>query len=85
MDTDKQEKHSKYSELDESDKSCVHAVIVIGVVVAGLAFIIYPAGIFDISSANLTAGDVLRLIGAGIIGILALLIFIDVISVFMKR
>lgn len=82
---DKQDKQSKYSELDDSDKSCVHAVIVIGVVFAGLAYIIYPADIFDISFANLTAGAVLRLIGSGIIGILAMLMLIDVISVFMKR
>ena len=82
---DRRDKRSTYSRLEDSDKSCVHAVTVIGAVFAVLAFITYPAGIFDVPCNQLTAGIVLRFIAAVILAIVAVLICIDVIKVFIKR
>jgi hypothetical protein len=82
---DKQDKHSIYSRMEDVDRSCVHVVIVIGVVLALLAYIIYPSGIGGISFTELTPGAVLRLTGAVVLGLSAILIFIDVLDVFIKR
>ncbi len=81
----KQVKHSIYSGMEDVDRSCVHAVIMIGVIFAALAYTIWPAGIFNIPFAGLTAGTVLKLAGAAILGIATILIFIDVLKVFIKR
>jgi len=81
----KKVKHSIYSGMEDVDRSCVHVVIMIGVIFAVLAYIIFPAGILNIPFAELTAGPVLRLSGAVILGVLTILIFIDVLDVFIKR
>jgi hypothetical protein len=71
--------------MEDVDRSCVHVVMMIGVVFAVLSYIIFPAGIFDIPFAELTSGPVLRLTGSVIAGGLAILILIDVRAVFIKR
>jgi hypothetical protein len=81
----KQVKQSIYSGMEDVDRSCVHVVIMIGVMFAVLAYITYPAGILDIPFTALTAGPVLRLTGTLILGIVTILIFIDVLKVFIKR
>ena len=81
----KKVKNSIYSEMEDVDRSCVHVAIMISVIFALLAYIIYPAGILAIPFTKLTAGPVFRLTGAVISGILAILILIDVQSVFIKR
>lgn len=78
-------KHSTYSRMEDVDRSCVQAVIVIGLIFAVSAYFMYPAGIFDIPFAELTAGPVLRLTGTVILGVITILIFIDVLDVFIKR
>jgi hypothetical protein len=84
---DKQEKHSTYSELESVDKTCVHVSIVIGIVFVLLAYISYPEGIFNTHNthfAKLTMGTVLRLILTVMFGALAILIFIDVVALFIR-
>jgi hypothetical protein len=81
---DKQEKHSTYSELESVDKTCVHVSIVIGIVFVLLAYISYPEGIFNTHFAKLTMGTVLRLILTVMFGALAILIFIDVVALFIR-
>ncbi|MBI4683234.1 MAG: hypothetical protein HY757_09070 [Nitrospirae bacterium] len=81
----KKDKHSIYSGMEDVDRSCVHVVIIIGVIFAVLVYFIYPAGILDIPSSEMTAGPVSRLTGALILGIVTILIFIDVLNVFIKR
>lgn len=81
----KQVRHSIYSGMEDVDRSCVHVVIMIGVIFAALAYVSYPAGISDIAFSELTAGPVLRLVGAVILGIASILIFIDVLKVFIRR
>lgn len=80
-----QGKHSIYSGMEEVDRSCVHAVIMIGVILAIMACAIYPEGIFDVPFTELKAGPVLRLTGAIILGTVTILIFIDVLKVFIKQ
>lgn len=81
----KKVKHSIYSGMEDVDRSCVHVVIMIGVIFAVLAYFTYPAGISDIPFTELTAGPVSRLTGAVILGIVTILVFIDVLKVFIKR
>ncbi len=81
----KKVKHSIYSGMEDVDRSCVHVVIMIGVIFAVLAYFTCPAGILDIPFTELTAGTVSRLTGAVILGIATILIFIDVLKVFIKR
>ncbi|MBI5664575.1 MAG: hypothetical protein HZC49_05765 [Nitrospirae bacterium] len=81
----KQVKHSIYSGMEDVDRSCVHVVIMIGVILAVLACIIYPAGLFDVPFTELKAGTVLRLTGSVVLGAVTVLIFIDVLKVFIKR
>lgn len=81
----KKVKHSIYSGMEEVDRSCVHAVIMIGVMIAVLACYIYPDGISDVPFAELTSGPVLRLTGAVILGMVTVLVFIDILKVFIKR
>lgn len=71
--------------MEDVDRSCVHVVIIICVIFAGLAYIIYPVGIFNIPITELTAGPVLRLTGAVMIGIVTIRICIDVLKLFIKR
>ncbi|MEW6599571.1 MAG: hypothetical protein AB1499_01235 [Nitrospirota bacterium] len=78
-------KQSRYSSLEDVDRSCVHVVIAIGVVFAVLAYLICPSGILDIPAGKLTAGHVLKLTGTAIFGVISILILIDVINVFRKR
>lgn len=82
---DKQDKHSIYSELEDVDKTCVHIVIAIDAVFAVLAYVIFPEGIFNTPFAQLTVGILLRLVGAVVFGILAILIGIDVITKFIRK
>jgi len=81
----KQGKHSIYSAMEEVDRSCVHVAIMVGVIFAVLSYLIYPPGISDIPFAELTASPVLRISVAIILGMVAILIFIDVLKVFIKR
>jgi len=71
--------------MEDVDRSCVHVVIIICVIFAILTYMIYPAGILDIAYAELTAGHVVRLTGAVILGVLTIRIFIDILDVFIKR
>jgi len=81
----KKVKQSTYSRMEDVDRSCVHAVIIIGLICAVSAYLLYPAGIWCIHFTGMTAGPVLRLAGSAILGIAAILIFIDVLHVFIKR
>jgi hypothetical protein len=78
-------KQSTYSRLEDVDKSCAHAVLITGLIFAVLAYLIYPGGISDIPFSELTAGPVIRLTVAVVLGVLSILIFIDVLNVFIKR
>ncbi len=81
----KQEKHCTYSELEDADKTCVHVTMVIAIIFVILAYISYPEGIFNTPFAKLTVGTVLRLIGTVMFGALAIRIFIDVVTLFIRK
>lgn len=81
----KKVKQSTYQGMEDVDRSCVNAVIMIEIIFAVSAYIIYPAGILDVPVAELGPVHFLRLTGAIILGVLTILIFIDVLGVFIKR